>query len=344
MLITIFLNSFLLLSVTAVFFCTNWVLIWILVECITLCLLLLIRSNSGSSRNLEALSKYFIVQAVASFMLIFGIVLRYYFDNSIIIEGVYNYFSYFLIISGLLIKLGTFPNPYWFVDVVNGIGYSELVYILVVSKVSPLYILFNLVNNEIFFLTGAVGVLTALLASILGVNQSNFRKIISFSSVASLGWFILCLPLMNKWIILFCFLSYSLAVIPAIWVANYYNFTSLNKASRMLFSSSEKGILILCLLSLGGLPPFIGFFVKWAFFQSLINNSLYFFSLLLVLSSLFSLFFYLYCSFNLYSLFSVKNKGHNLVLTASSYKAVVFFVSLSVVSFVLIFSFVGAIW
>ena len=61
---------------------------------------------------------------------------------------------------------------------------------------------------------------------------------------------------------MFCFLSYGFTVGPIVWAANFYKFRSLRKARRVLYSPSEKAILILCLLSLGGLPPFIGFFVK----------------------------------------------------------------------------------
>ena len=84
---------------------------------------------------MEAVSKYFLVQAIARFLLIFGVVLRYYLDKVITIIGDYKYVRYLLMLAGLFIKLGTFPKPYWFVDVVNGVGYSQLIYILIMSKI-----------------------------------------------------------------------------------------------------------------------------------------------------------------------------------------------------------------
>nr|YP_010937557.1 NADH dehydrogenase subunit 2 [Ophiothrix exigua]WKW95566.1 NADH dehydrogenase subunit 2 [Ophiothrix exigua] len=344
MLSSFLVNLVLGVGVGFIFFSVNWVFIWIVIECITLCLLLLIRSGSSNNRNLEAVSKYFLIQAIASFLLIFGVVFRLYWENNISLIGAYNYVSYLLILFGLLIKLGSFPNPYWFVDVVNGVEYSRLVYILVVSKIGPLYLLFSLLNNNVFFLTGVIGVVTAMLASMLGVNQSNFRKIISFSSVANLGWFVLCIPVMDGWLLLFCFIGYSLTVVPALWMASVFNFSSLGKSNRMLFSLSEKIILVVCLLSLGGLPPFVGFFVKWAFFQSLINSGLYFCSFLLILSSLLSLFFYLYSSFSVFSLSAVGLKGHNIIVSSSNSGVVAYLTSGALVLFSLVFVFLGLIW
>uniref|UniRef100_A0AAU6PX27 NADH-ubiquinone oxidoreductase chain 2 n=1 Tax=Macrophiothrix sp. TaxID=3135532 RepID=A0AAU6PX27_9ECHI len=342
--ISFFFSVLLGVGVVFVGFSNNWLLIWVWIECVTLCLIILFRSSKVNIRNLEAISKYFVTQAIASLLILIGVILRYFFLEIITLTGGYNYLSYGFIIVGLLVKLGVFPNPYWFVDVVNGVEYSRLIYLLIVSKVVPLYLLFNVVSLSVFLVFGAVGVLTALVSSVLGINQSNFRKLISFSSVANLGWFILCLPVMKGLVVIFCFLGYSLTVVPLVWVSNNLKFTSLNKVSRLYYDNSSKLLILLCLLSLGGLPPFVGFFVKWAFFQSLVNNNLYTLSVVLVISSLFSLFFYLYSSFNIHSLFSANIKNQNLLLSCSDHNFYVFIVSLSLVGFVGLAVFVGILW
>uniref|UniRef100_A0AAU6PX28 NADH-ubiquinone oxidoreductase chain 2 n=1 Tax=Ophiothrix scotiosa TaxID=3135525 RepID=A0AAU6PX28_9ECHI len=335
---------FLIVSVFVTFFCCNWLFIWIWVECITLCLIIIIRSDVINVRNLESISKYFVTQAIASLLILIGVVSRYFSLGIITLAGDYNYFSYGLIFIGLLIKLGVLPNPYWFIDVINGINYSRLIFILVISKIVPLYLLFNLSSVEAFLFFAFVGVLTALISSVLGINQSNFRKLVSFSSVANLGWFTLCLPIMGGLVVIFCFMGYSLTVLPLLWVSNNLKFNSLNKVNRLYHSNNNKLVLLLCLLSLGGLPPFVGFFIKWAFFQSLVDNGLILLSWFLILSSLFSLFFYLYSSFNIYSLFSGNIKGNNIILLGANNKSLSFFIGLSLITVVNLFVFVAVLW
>ncbi len=298
----------LLTSIISLFFCNNWLFLWIWVECITLCIIVLLRAYNNNIRNLESTSKYFVTQALASVVLLIGLLSRFYFDNTFKLIGKYSYLSYRLILLGLLIKLGVFPNPYWFIDVVRGVSYSRLIYIVVLSKVGPLYLLFVMADLDTFLITAFVGIITALVFALMGIKQPNLRKLVAFSSVATLGWFVVCLPLITRFRAIFCFLGYVFSVIPLIWVRRYLKFNNLFKAGRLYYKSSQKLALLLSLLSLGGLPPFVGFFIKWVFFQGLVDKSLFFIRSLLVIRSLFSLFFYLTSGFNVYSLFSLNRK------------------------------------
>lgn len=344
MLVKLIIRVLLSLGVVLVFLRGNWVFIWIIIECITLCLILLIRKDNKKVRNLEAVSKYFLIQAIARFLLIFGVVFRYYYNSTILLLGEYNQVSYTVILVGLLIKLGAFPNPYWFVDIVKGVRYSRLGFVLVISKIRPLYLLFCVLKKEVFVLTRVIGIITALVGRVMGINQSNFRKVVAFSSVANLGWFILCIPLMRGGLLIFCFLGYRVRILPALWVAGRLRLYSLRKSSRIFYTLGEKVVLVFCLLSLGGFPPFVGFFVKWAFFQRLVKEATYIYSVLLVVRSLLSLFFYLYCRFNLVSFSSLRYKGASLISSRVNNKIVGFLIGGSTVLFRSVLVFLGLIW
>lgn len=344
MVIVYFFNIFLTLRIILCLFCTKWFFIWFWIECVSLCIIILLRKQKKSVRNLEAMSKYFVTQALASVILLIGILTRYYFIGTLKITGDYNNIGYYLMLTGLLVKLGVIPNPFWFIDVVSGVGFTRLGYVLVVSKIIPLYFSFLLVNIKVFRVRRYVGVLTALCFSVLGINQSNFRKLIAYSSIANLGWFILCLPLMRGLKIGFCFIGYVLTVLPLVWVSSKVSFRNLLKRNRFYYKKRYKLVLIFCLLSLGGLPPFIGFFIKWTFFQSLIKKKLIFFSLLLIIRSLFSLYFYLFRSFKLYRLFSKNNKNQLVFSYCVGTKAFSYIFSFRVINFLSMLFILGYIW
>lgn len=148
---------------------------------------MLLRALRKNLRNLESTSKYFVTQALARVIFLVGMLSRFYFDSTLSLSGKYSYLSYGLITAGLLIKLGVFPNPYWFVDVVRGASYSRLAYVVVFSKVGPLYLLYIMADYSTFLVTGFIGLITALVFRLMGINQPNLRKLIAFSSVANLG-------------------------------------------------------------------------------------------------------------------------------------------------------------
>ncbi len=94
--------------------------------------------------------------------------------------------------------------------------FSRRFYLIIFSKLSPLYLLFSIVGKNLVSLLGFVGLVSALVGAILGVKQRSFRKLLAYSSISNLGWFVVCLPLLSGGLVVFCIFSYICMLVPVI--------------------------------------------------------------------------------------------------------------------------------
>jgi len=290
---------FIFIKLRLIFITRNWLLIWIWLECITLALIILLQPSRITPRRTEAVTKYFVMQAVASIIILFGILYRFYIKQTFDLYGVYKKIPHLCILLGIMTKLAVFPNPFWFVDVVTGIRLSRSFFLVIISKIAPLYLLFNLSRYKKFHLLCLIGLVSVIVGSTLGTNQTNIRKIIALSSIANLGWFVVCIPFMKGRLVLTCFLGYVRMICPVLWLAKTFSYKYLHKGSHLYHKFPRLLGLIVSLLALGGLPPFVGFFVKWLFFQRVVEFDLPWVTTTLIIGRLISLYFYLIICFNL---------------------------------------------
>nr|QDH07334.1 NADH dehydrogenase subunit 2 [Ophiarachnella infernalis] len=285
-------NFFLFSSIVLMFLSNNWVVIWVLLEVTSMCLVILL-SEKMTPRSVEAVLKYFIMQAIGGLFLLFGVIVRLYFCNSVSVLSFYNESSYILILLGLFIKLAVFPNPFWVIDVVSGISVSRGFYVLVASKIIPLYLYITLINNSFLWTLIGVGVFSTAFGVLLGVNQLSVRKLLAFSSVGHVGWMVAVFPSMNVSSCFLVFVLYILNISPIFFWSLYYELEDVNKTKNVYHNFLVVFVLVVSLLSLAGLPPLAGFFYKWVMFNALVLNKLYLVSGVLILLNLISLFFYL---------------------------------------------------
>lgn len=143
-------------------------------------------------------------------------------------------------------------------------------------------------------------ILSIFIGSLGGLNQTSLRKLIAFSSINHLGWMLAAIiSKENIWEIYFltyCFLSFTI-----IFIFNSFKLYHINQIfSLQLNNPVIKICLFLSLLSLGGLPPFLGFIPKWLVIQALTINNFLFLTFIIVCLTLITLYFYIricYASF-----------------------------------------------
>nr|YP_009732651.1 NADH dehydrogenase subunit 2 [Ophiarachnella gorgonia]QHT54258.1 NADH dehydrogenase subunit 2 [Ophiarachnella gorgonia] len=329
-------NVYLFFSIFLVFFSSNWFFIWVCLELSTLSLVVLL-SYYRTPRSTEATVKYFIVQAVAGVVLLLGILVRCFSLNvGFSLFESYSGFSYMLILTGLFVKIAVVPNPFWFVDVVGGLSLVRGFYVVVVSKIVPVY-LYSLVVSDLFYWVFVlVGLSSSFFGTVFGVNQTSLRKIISLSSVSHLGWMVVSFSVLSFYECFFVFLLYVVMVLPLFVVGHYWVVNNVGKVGNLYHNFFVVLVLLVSLLSLAGFPPLIGFFYKWVMFFGLVMSGSYLVSGVLVMFSLVSLYFYLLVCYNLYGLY-LPNLKYNvfdsyflsvkgLLLVVSSFIVVVVFI------------------
>nr|ARH53727.1 NADH dehydrogenase subunit 2 [Blethisa multipunctata] len=267
----------------------TWLGTWMGLE-INLLSLIPILNKNNDPYSTESSIKYFLVQALASTIFLFSILMIMMTNN--LISDMININSLMLmsINSALLLKMGAAPFHFWFPEIIEGMNWINSLILMTWQKIAPMMLLsYTLkLSNYIIFII----MMSTLIGSIGGLNQSSLRKIMAYSSINHLGW-MLGSFLNNEMIWMIYFFIYSFISMTLILMLNKFNIFYL----KQMFSLMNKNILIkfsmlLNLLSLGGLPPFLGFLPKWMVIQYLSNKYMYL-TLFMIMMTLITLFFYL---------------------------------------------------
>nr|UQJ73499.1 NADH dehydrogenase subunit 2 [Diamesa sp. 1XL] len=266
---------------------TSWFGAWMGLE-INLLSFIPLMMNTNNLLSSEASLKYFLTQALASSILLFGVIFFFMLSNwsnpSLI-----NYTN-LLIASSLLLKSGAAPFHFWFPSVMEGLSWNNSLILMTWQKIAPMIILSYCLNNNFFII---VIVLSIFIGSLGGLNQTSLRKLMAFSSINHLGWMVAgMMNSENLWMIYFMFYGFlSMAII---FMFNNFKLFNINQMFGLFNSNSiVKFLMFLSLLSLGGLPPFMGFLPKWLIIESLISLNMFFLLTLMVTFTLITLFFYL---------------------------------------------------
>nr|URX54383.1 NADH dehydrogenase subunit 2 [Pterotermes occidentis] len=264
----------------------SWLGAWIGLE-INLMSFIPLMSSQENIFTTEASLKYFIVQALASSTLLFLVVMKTFMNQNVTTGG--NIYEQ-MIMTPLLLKTGAAPLHWWFPSVMEGLSWMNCLLMMTVQKAAPMMLISYLMKASIPALT--IIMLSVIVGSMGGMNQTSLRKILTYSSINHTGWMLAAiLGGANLWAMYFA--VYSMLTATVTTIAKSFNISFINQTMMISSKPSIKLMLFSSLLSLGGLPPFIGFLPKWVVIQSLIANNLGFIMTMMVIVSLATLYYYL---------------------------------------------------
>nr|QBF44168.1 NADH dehydrogenase subunit 2 [Thaumalea sp. ZK-2019] len=288
----------------------------------------------------EATLKYFLTQALASALLLFATIIIMTKLNFIIQLNNHSHYVSLIILSSLLLKSGSAPFHFWFPSVMEGLSWWNNFILMTWQKMAPLMLVSYCLNFNFIII---VIICCSTIGALGGLNQTSLRKLMAFSSINHLGW-MLASMLYSDSLWLMYYLTYTFLTFNIIFILNSYKIFHINQAfSQQHQLPIIKFMLMISLLSLGGLPPFLGFFPKWMVIQSLTNYSLMFLLLIMVSLTLVTLFFYLricYSGFMLnYPEMAWNNKMHfnNKTFKISIYLTFISMGGLFILSLITIF-------
>nr|YP_010000574.1 NADH dehydrogenase subunit 2 [Furnarius figulus]QOD96473.1 NADH dehydrogenase subunit 2 [Furnarius figulus] len=288
----------LLLGTTITISSNHWTMAWAGLEINTLAILPLI-TKPHHPRATEAATKYFLVQATASTLLLFSSTINALFTGQWDITQLTHPTSCLLMTTAISIKLGLVPFHFWFPEVLQGSSLTTGLLLATAMKFPPLT-LFLLTSPSLnHTLLTTMAIFSTALGGWMGLNQTQIRKVLAFSSISHLGWMTIII-LYNPKFTLLTFYLYCLMT-TAIFLA--LKTTKTLKLSSMMTSwtkiPSLSATLMLALLSLAGLPPLTGFLPKWLIIQELTKQEMTPTATIIAILSLLGLFFYLrlaYCA------------------------------------------------
>nr|AXY87998.1 NADH dehydrogenase subunit 2 [Pseudocentrotus depressus] len=275
----------------------NWFIIWVGLELSTLALVPILCSNF-SPRNIEATIKYFLINALSAALLLNGALIQAWLTGTwSTLDPVNNITSICLSIA-LAFKIGLAPCHFWFPDVLQGLPFFQGLIIATWQKIAPLILLFYFSQLVFSYLLITASLLSILIGGWGGLNQTQIRKILAFSSIGNMGWLVLTsiYSLNAAIIMLIIYLTINTSLFLLFDHLGISTLGHLNTTSQL--SPISVALVLLIMLSLGGLPPLTGFILKFTSLYLLITNNFIILSSLMIVGSLLSLFFYLRISFN----------------------------------------------
>nr|QPJ78500.1 NADH dehydrogenase subunit 2 [Culex pipiens molestus] len=279
----------------------SWLGAWMGLEINLLSFIPLMNEGKKNLMTSESSLKYFLTQAFASSILLFAIILMMMSFN---LNWMNNNFYELLILSTLLLKNGAAPFHFWFPGVMEGLSWINGLILMTWQKIAPLMLISYNINYN-FFLIAII--LSMIIGALGGLNQTSLRKLMAFSSINHLGWMLMAM--MNNellWLIYFVFYFFlSMSIVLLFNNLKLFHFNQIFNFSMM--NPVIKFFLFLNLLSLSGLPPFLGFLPKWLVIQNLVETNQLFLLFISVCLTLITLYYYLRMSYSIYMLNFNKN-------------------------------------
>ena len=302
------LSMFALLGIFVMISGSNFLVIYLGLELLTLCSYALVALRRDHATSTEAAMKYFVLGAMASGFLLYGMSMLYGATGSLDIGTVFKVvnsgqvkhqvlvFGLVFIVSGLAFKLGAAPFHMWIPDVYQGAPTSVTVLIGSAPELAAFAITIRLLVEGLLPLAidwqqmlALMAVASLLIGNLAAIAQTNLKRMLAYSTIAQMGFVILGLL---SGVVNGNTLSAANAYSSAMFYVVTYVMTTLASFGIILllaregFESEEitdlaglnqrsplfAGVMAICMFSLAGIPPLVGFYAKLAVLQALISS------------------------------------------------------------------------
>ena len=303
------LSMLALLGMSVMISGNNLLVIYMGLELLTLSSYALVALRRDNATATEAAMKYFVLGAMASGFLLYGMSMLYGATGSLDITAIFKaissgqirhqvlVFGLVFVVSGLAFKLGAVPFHMWIPDVYQGAPTAITLMIGGAPKLAAFAITMRLlvegmlplaVDWQQMLLILSVGSL--LIGNLAAIAQTNVKRMLAFSTISQMGFVLLGVMsgVVNGDALSFAANAYSSAMFYVITyvLTTLASFGVLLLLSQEGFESEEiadlaglnqrsplyAGVMAVCLLSLAGIPPLVGFYAKLAVLQALVAS------------------------------------------------------------------------
>ncbi len=297
----------------------NFLTVYLGLELLSLSMYAMIAMQRDSIVASEAAMKYFILGAIASGMLLYGMSMVYGVTGSLDLatinqavsgaDRVVMSFGLVFIILGVAFKLGAVPFHMWMPDVYQGSPTSVTLYIASAPKIAAFAMMYRLLVDGLAGMHAdwqmiliILSVLSMVFGNIIAIAQTNIKRMLAYSTISHVGFIIMGMVTGTE-------AGYGAAMFYAIVYAimSVGSFGMIVLLSRAGFEAENiedfKGlnqrspwfafVMMAIMFSMAGVPPFLGFWAKLAVLQEAINSGLLWFALVGVLTSVIGAFYYL---------------------------------------------------
>nr|AAL60081.1 NADH dehydrogenase subunit 2 [Draco spilopterus] len=270
----------------------HWLTAWMGLELNTLATLPIISKTKHPRAN-EAATKYFLTQAVASCLLLLSGIINAWQTGTWDILQLTNKHASTIMIIALAMKIGATPLHFWLPEVMHGSTMYTAMLISTWQKMAPMALFYSISNHMQSSIALIIGILSTMVGGWGGINQTQLRKMLAYSSISNLGWAMMIISFEPNTFMI-NILLYILMMIPTFTIlAAMATKTLQNLSTSWTTSPTGTTILMILLLSIAGLPPLTGFLPKLLILNELVMQTLTPIAVITMMTSLLNLVFYL---------------------------------------------------
>nr|YP_010227786.1 NADH dehydrogenase subunit 2 [Schlechtendalia peitan]UDD86541.1 NADH dehydrogenase subunit 2 [Schlechtendalia peitan] len=281
---------------------SNWLSMWMGLE-LNLFTIIPILNFKMSIYSIESTMKYFLIQAFASIILLMFLI-----NKSLFFMIQIN----MLMLIPLLMKLSLMPFHLWLPSMIEGLNWMSCLLLMTWQKIAPMIMISYLnFNKTMIFIIAMIS-----LNNMFGMNQNSIRKILAMSSINNSSWMLIAI-ITNEFLWLNYFMIYSILNMMIIYILWNYKINYINQLKFFNFNFFFKLNMLMLIFSIMGLPPMLGFLMKWMLIKTLIYNQMIIILILLITLTILNLYFYLKLTyfvlfnFNLFNKWFIQNKKSN---------------------------------
>lgn len=307
----------------------HFLTIYIGIELLSLSLYAMVAMNRDSVASTEAAMKYFVLGALASGLLLYGMSMIYGATGTLeitaIAERLYGggvnksvlVFGLVFLVAGLAFKLGVVPFHMWIPDVYQGAPTSVTLFIGSAPKLAAFAIVMRLLVNGLITMAAdwqtmliVLSVLSMAIGNLAAIAQTNLKRMLAYSAISHMGFMLLGIVTgvvggdaryaLNAY-------SSSMFYVIAYVLMSAGTFGMILLMARAGFEAEEisdfkglnkrspwfAGIMLMLMFSMAGVPFFIGFFAKFSVLQAVVAAGYIWLAIAAVLFSLIGAFYYL---------------------------------------------------
>ena len=300
----------------------SFLLVYLGLELLSLSLYSMIAFNRNSLRASESAMKYFVLGAMASGLLLYGISIFYGITGTLDINQlsvavkaeswehpVALGFALTFIVVGLCFKLGAVPFHMWLPDVYQGAPTSVTLFIGTAPKIAGFAMAIRLLVDGLGSLSVdwsqmlmVLAVASMALGNVVAISQTNFKRMLAYSTISHVGFILLGIlsATANGYAsAMFYTITYAITSSVAfgvLLVLNRKGFEAENISDLSGLNDSNPwyaALLAIAMLSMAGVPPTVGFYAKLTVLQAVVQVDMVWLAIVAVLFSVIGLFYYL---------------------------------------------------
>nr|AOR40635.1 NADH dehydrogenase subunit 2 [Chlorocebus pygerythrus] len=271
---------------------SHWFLAWAGLEMNMLAFIPILIKKTNP-RSTEAATKYFLMQSTASMILMMAITLNNLLSGHWMMTSTTNQLPSLMMTAALAMKLGMAPFHFWIPEVTQGTPLTPGLLLLTWQKLAPISIMYQIhpsINTSALM---TLSTLSIMMGSWGGLNQTQLRKIMGYSSITHMGWMMMTLTYNPTITTLYLTTYIALTTTMFLFLNLNSNTTTLTLSLTWNKSPQLMPLTMFTLMSLGGLPPLTGFLPKWMTIQELAMNNNFIIPSIMVTMTLLNLYFYM---------------------------------------------------